>query len=345
MKICNITKNGRHHSLAHRISKSSKRRSHTGRHRRIRRRIRRRISRIFLRRYKKHANPPQNSQSSNKAENIFRSFIFSRDDNISNNKELELKNPMIWDYNRETRNNNDEPNFVPYGLFSGVRNLNENIIDIHNTIIEPNPDFNSFNNPSPFNNDNMFRFFYGNSDFFSSLEINTYKKGERSNEGNIDNNHINNNTNINDINNNLSSLLNVNISSEHNGYINQNNNVNHNTNDNDNYISFNNFRGYIRLDNIRQRLRELSRDLDEVIFNNYNPTVNKNKLKSVKRNLPKIKYKDKDNKESKCAICIEDFKKGQTIYLLKCTHIFHVRCLNKEIRRRLKCPICRGVIE
>lgn len=72
MKICNITKNGRHHSLTHRISKTSKRRSHTGRHRRIKRRI----SRIFLRRYKKHANPPQNSQSYNKAENIFRSFIF-----------------------------------------------------------------------------------------------------------------------------------------------------------------------------------------------------------------------------------------------------------------------------
>ena len=70
MKICNITKNGRHHSLAHRASKSSKRRSHTGRHRRIKRRI----SRIFRRRYKKHANPPQNPQSSNQAENTFRNF-------------------------------------------------------------------------------------------------------------------------------------------------------------------------------------------------------------------------------------------------------------------------------
>ena len=341
MKISNIIKNGRHHSLGHRINKSSKRRSHTGRHRRIKRRI----SRKFLRRYKKHANPPQNSQSSNEAENIFRSSIFSRDDNISNNKELELKKSMIFD-NRETRNNNDEPNILPLDLFSEVSNINENIINIHNTIIEPNPDFNSFNNPSPFNNDNIFRTSYGNSDYFPSLEsINNINRGERSNQGNIDNNHININININDINNHLSRLLNVNINSEYNGNINQNNNVNHNTNDNDNGIAFNNYIDHSRLDNIRQRLRGLNRDLDELIFNNYNSTRDNNILKSVKRNLPKIKYKDKDNKESKCAICIEDFKKGQNIYLLKCTHIFHVRCLNKEIRRRLKCPICRGVIK
>lgn len=251
---------------------------------------------------------------------------------------------MILDYKSETRNNNDEPNLVPYGLFSEVRNINENIINIHNTIIEPNPDFNSFNNPSPFNNDNIFRFCSCYLDSFSSFEsINNINRGERSNEGNIDNNHINNNTNINDINNNLSSTLNININSEYNGNINQNNNVNYNTNDNDNDIAFNNYIGHIRLDNIRQRIRGLNRDLDELIFNNYNPTGDNNILKSVKRNLPKIKYKD--NKESKCAICIEDFKKGQNIYLLKCTHIFHVRCLNKEIRRRLKCPICRGVIK
>ena len=341
MKICNITKNGRHHSLAHRTSKSSKRRSHTGRHRRIKRRI----SRIFRRRYKKHANPPQNSQSSNQAENTFRNFSFSRDDNISNNKELIPKFPRILDYNRETRNNNDEPNLVPYGLFSEVRKINENNICIHNTIIEPNHDF----NPCPFNNDNIFRFWDGNSDYFSPIEsTNNINRGERINEGNIyniDNNHINNNTNINDINNNISSLLNTNINSEYNGNINQNNNVNHNTNDNDNVIAFNNYIDHSRLDNIRRRLRRLNRDLDGLIFNNYNPAGDNNILKSVKSNLRKIKYKDKNNKESKCAICIEDFKNGQNIYFLKCTHIFHVRCLNKEIRRRLKCPICRGIIE
>ena len=92
---------------------------------------------------------------------------------------------------------------------------------------------------------------------------------------------------------------------------------------------------------MKERLRRLRRQI-ALLFPVQSPEVDKNILKSIKRNLPKIKYKE--NEESKCVICIEDFKKGQTVYHLTCNHIFHVHCLNKELQKRLKCPLCREEI-
>ena len=80
--------------------------------------------------------------------------------------------------------------------------------------------------------------------------------------------------------------------------------------------------------------------IDDFFFNYYYQR-NKIQIKSIKKNLSKIKYKQNPNMEERCPICIEDFKNRQTVYNLPCSHIFHVRCLNKELKNRQRCPMCR----
>ena len=64
----------------------------------------------------------------------------------------------------------------------------------------------------------------------------------------------------------------------------------------------------------------------------------------IKNRLNKTKIKkvlELDGSKKNCIICFEDFKENQNIYILPCSHIFHVRCFNKEVKLRQKCPICR----
>lgn len=44
---------------------------------------------------------------------------------------------------------------------------------------------------------------------------------------------------------------------------------------------------------------------------------------------------------SNCAVCIEEWKSGDTLRTLPCFHIFHMDCIDEWIRRQGSCPICR----
>ena len=46
--------------------------------------------------------------------------------------------------------------------------------------------------------------------------------------------------------------------------------------------------------------------------------------------------------QQECAICLEDFKKGEEVVELKCDkkHIFHRRCLQKWGENHSTCPLC-----
>lgn len=47
-----------------------------------------------------------------------------------------------------------------------------------------------------------------------------------------------------------------------------------------------------------------------------------------------------------CNVCLEDFKEGETIRLLRCKHGFHDKCINTWIVKKGKCPVCiRDVFE
>ena len=65
---------------------------------------------------------------------------------------------------------------------------------------------------------------------------------------------------------------------------------------------------------------------------------------NIKNKLTQIKFKKSlisKGSNEKCIICFEDFKNKQDVYMLSCQHLFHVDCLDNEIKYRQKCPICR----
>jgi len=57
----------------------------------------------------------------------------------------------------------------------------------------------------------------------------------------------------------------------------------------------------------------------------------------------KLSWKASDQDE--CAVCLEQFKAGETLVHLPCAHRFHVRCLVPWLENNAHCPCCRmGII-
>lgn len=72
--------------------------------------------------------------------------------------------------------------------------------------------------------------------------------------------------------------------------------------------------------------------------------INSTQIREIKKKLTKIRFKKSiasNGNSEKCSICFEDFQNNQKVYSLPCHHLFHIRCLGKEINYRQKCPICR----
>ena len=45
--------------------------------------------------------------------------------------------------------------------------------------------------------------------------------------------------------------------------------------------------------------------------------------------------------DESCSICLEEFKTGDNIKKLNCTHIFHKECLEPWLNNNINCPMCR----
>ena len=41
-----------------------------------------------------------------------------------------------------------------------------------------------------------------------------------------------------------------------------------------------------------------------------------------------------------CNICLDTYRKGQTIIILNCGHKYHRNCLKKWFQKKRTCPIC-----
>ena len=363
IKIIKSKKNKEHRPLIHKLNTSTQRR-----HRKKIRKAKRRISKIFRKRYK-NQNHLHHQNFINLKENFFGKFNFSINKNISNNKDTGTNNHIILGAPREIKNNNNNPGtklefknifqeeynenlinnnninnqnnndqqheIIPFKVLSFFRNellfpiscefdypsITENSIPNEDLPNLPKPitflnGSNNNNNESPFKS-----FSYPNN---LNLLNETFSTNNRNNDINI-------NANSNEDNGNeilITNRLILNFSHSQNN-INLSNNNNHNDTISNANLNFN--LNNILIDRLR-RHRRIRMDL-------YNTQIDKTLIRNVKKDLSKIKFKE--NNEPKCAICIEDFKKGQTIYNLNCSHIFHVRCLNKEPKNRLKYPICR----
>lgn len=60
------------------------------------------------------------------------------------------------------------------------------------------------------------------------------------------------------------------------------------------------------------------------------------------RNLPTRKYREGEEKIERCAICVEDFKDGDTLRVLPCEHGFHKECIDEWlINHSSLCPLCK----
>lgn len=90
--------------------------------------------------------------------------------------------------------------------------------------------------------------------------------------------------------------------------------------------------------------------------NNNNNNVNEvliqeNIIKEKEKNINEIKkingtYQNileflKSSNSTSCVICFEDYKKEDKIVLLKCSHIYHEKCITDWLNNDISCPLCR----
>ncbi|KAK6725472.1 hypothetical protein RB195_004042 [Necator americanus] len=48
-----------------------------------------------------------------------------------------------------------------------------------------------------------------------------------------------------------------------------------------------------------------------------------------------------ENEAERCTVCLCEFETGEEVRNLRCTHIFHVSCIDKWLVYNKKCPVCR----
>ncbi|KAH9326016.1 hypothetical protein KI387_006194, partial [Taxus chinensis] len=77
------------------------------------------------------------------------------------------------------------------------------------------------------------------------------------------------------------------------------------------------------------------------------PVMNNGIEESVIRSIPVFKYKAGDGfvDDTECAVCLSEFQEDETLRLLpKCTHAFHVPCIDMWLTSHSNCPLCRANI-
>ncbi|GLJ42589.1 hypothetical protein SUGI_0882800 [Cryptomeria japonica] len=103
---------------------------------------------------------------------------------------------------------------------------------------------------------------------------------------------------------------------------------------------------YIRWDTLRHHLHGNPRSSDTPNPDSTEPWIpNSNGLEdSVIQSIPIFSYKEQDGILD-CAICLSEFQDGETLRLLpKCSHAFHVHCIDVWLQSNSNCPMCRANI-
>ena len=288
-----------------------------------------------------------NNQSDNIIENINDNNINNRsnnttllDDNFSNNKGF-LSLPIIVaipvfypppnNFNFEFLNDN---NNFPNSSFHNSLEIENNNNNNFSTTFFGGDNMNEFLVENPTNNASNISFYNRNN--FNRNEINPQS-----------NNTNNNNQNNNQIN------LRSNDSEFYFDYPRRRNRTNQNSNQinlrsnnsefNLDYPSQRNRTNQINIpNNLRSNNSEFNFDFPRQRNRNRNLT---SIIKNIKNKLTRIRFRRSlssyGNNES-CIICMKVFRNNQNVYNLPCHHIFHILCLNKELKYRQKCPMCRN---
>ncbi|KAF4381549.1 RING-H2 finger protein ATL52 isoform X2 [Cannabis sativa] len=94
------------------------------------------------------------------------------------------------------------------------------------------------------------------------------------------------------------------------------------------------------------QFHQQSKALENLKKEFYNPVSRRltNKVNLYYRDTP-VNPKDIDTDEDgkRCAICLDDFERGQEVMLTPCKHMFHEDCIVPWAKSNGQCPVCRAV--
>lgn len=63
------------------------------------------------------------------------------------------------------------------------------------------------------------------------------------------------------------------------------------------------------------------------------------------RGFKRTQYKIKKQEfQSICAICLEEFRNNEFIAICRCKHLFHMNCLLEWLKHRNICPMCKATV-
>ena len=65
---------------------------------------------------------------------------------------------------------------------------------------------------------------------------------------------------------------------------------------------------------------------------------------NIEINEPITLYNENENENVECSICMEEFKDKDRVFTCSCNQTFHYSCINKWIKSKDDCPICRKKI-
>jgi hypothetical protein len=64
------------------------------------------------------------------------------------------------------------------------------------------------------------------------------------------------------------------------------------------------------------------------------------------RNLPTKRYnaadmQDAEGDRTTCVVCMQDFEQNDELRVLPCSHEFHTQCVDRWLKVKKDCPLCR----
>ena len=49
-----------------------------------------------------------------------------------------------------------------------------------------------------------------------------------------------------------------------------------------------------------------------------------------------------ESEDNLCCICLQDLKESKSLFMSKCQHKFHIKCVKKWLNEKATCPLCNS---
>ena len=83
----------------------------------------------------------------------------------------------------------------------------------------------------------------------------------------------------------------------------------------------------------------IDENIDENIDETTNKIINETSL-CFEEPILNVFINKQEGDYKECVICLEDMGKNQELILIKCSHIYHKKCLEDWISKNSICPLC-----